>query len=249
MRLKTALRHELKYLVTHAQRTAILDGLASYMVPDSHSADGGAYPIASLYYDTPNYRAYWDKVEGHRSRRKVRVRVYGDHTVTPETRCYVEIKERQNQMMGKRRVALPYAAAIAPVAYPTLWSDFGGEAQATLREVAYLQATLHLQPACVVTYQRLAFNGLDPYTDLRVTFDTQLRGRIHNLSLLSPGTTDGHYFIAPHLCVMEVKVNHTVPHWLATLIRQHRCAAQRISKYCMALEQSGAIAQRQRIVT
>jgi len=248
VRLKTELRHELKYLITHDQRRAILAGLADTMVPDQHSANASAYTIASLYYDTPTYRAYWDKVEGHRSRRKVRVRVYGDHTVTAETRCYVEIKQRQNQLMSKRRVALPYGSAIDPAAYPTIWSALGAGDEATLREVAYLHATLHLQPACVVTYQRLALNGLDPYTDLRVTFDTQLRGRIHDLSLLSPGTTAGQYFLAPHLCVMEVKVNHTVPYWLASLISQQRCSPRRISKYCLALEQSGAIAQRQRIV-
>ncbi len=248
MRLKSELRHELKYLITPAQRAAIVAGLAGHVVADQHSAEAGAYTIASLYYDTANYRAYWDKVEGHRSRRKVRVRVYGGHTVTPETRCYVEIKARQNQLMGKRRVALPYAAAVDPAAYPDIWADFAAADQVVLQEVAYLHTALHLQPACVVSYQRVALNGLEPYDDLRVTFDTQLRGRIHDLSLLSPGTTDGHYFIDPHLCVMEVKVNHTVPHWLARLISQQRCTAQRISKYCMALEQSGAITQRQRII-
>lgn len=247
MRFKTSFRQELKYLITHAQRDALLAQLAKYTEPDQHSLDARTYTIASLYYDTPSYKAYWDKLEGHRNRRKVRVRVYGDHTVTPETLCYVEIKQRRNKWMSKKRVALPYAMAIDLAAYPTILAELAPEEQAVLEEVAYLQAALHLQPICVVTYQRLALNGLEPYGDLRVTFDTELRGRIHDLSLLSPGTTAGQYFMPPDLCIMEVKVNQSVPYWLATLISQQRCPERRISKYCRALEQSGAIAQRQRV--
>lgn len=267
MRIKSAFRHELKYLITHSQRDAIIEALADHTEADQHStvadsptvvdaspsgiypAHMGAYTIASLYYDTPNYKAYWDKVDGHRNRRKVRVRVYGDQNVSTETLCYVEIKQRLNTMMTKRRVVLPYAAAVDLAAYPTLLPDVAPEDQPILREIAYLQTTLHLQPACVVTYQRLALNGLEPYGDLRVTFDTELRGRIHDLSLLSPGTTVGQSFLHPHFCIMEIKVNQSVPYWLGTVINQQRCPARRISKYCMALQQSGAIAQRQRVMT
>ena len=260
MRNKNALRHELKYLITHSQRDAIVEALADHTEPDQHSpvvdaspsgtypANGRGYTIASLYYDTPTYKAYWDKVEGHRSRRKVRVRVYGNQSVNAETLCYVEIKQRLNTMMAKRRVALPYATAVDLAAYADFLAEVSPEDQTVLREIAYLQSALHLQPTCVVTYQRLALNGLEPYDDLRVTFDTELRGRTHDLTLLSPGTTVGQSFLPPHLCIMEIKVNQSVPYWLGTLINQHRCPARRISKYCMALQQSGAIAQRQRVM-
>jgi len=248
LRFKTAFRHELKYLVTHTQRDALLEQLGTYTVPDQHSDGVGAYTIASLYYDTADYKAYWDKLEGHRNRRKVRVRVYGDQSITNETRCFVEIKQRLHKLMCKKRVALPYAMAIDLAGYPAILANFSPAEQVILQEIAYLQATLQLQPTCVVTYQRLALNGVEPYGDLRVTFDTQLRGRIHDLSLLSPGTTAGQFFLPPHLCVMEVKVNQRVPHWLATLLSQQHCTMRRISKYCAALEQSGAIAGRHRLL-
>lgn len=249
MRFKTAFRHELKYLITHTQRAALLEQLVKYTTPDQYGVAAGAYTIASLYYDTADYKAYWDKLEGHRNRRKVRVRVYGDQAITSDTPSFVEIKQRRHKLMCKKRVALPYATAIDLAGYPTILADFPPEEQAILQEIAYLQATLQLQPTCVVTYQRLALNGMEPYGDLRVTFDTHLRGRIHDLSLLSPGTTAGQLFVPLHLCVMEVKVNQRVPHWLATLLSQQRCTARRISKYCAALEQSGAIAGRQRLLT
>lgn len=248
VRFKTTLRHELKYLITASQRTALLAHLAAYTEPDQNSAGHHEYTIASLYYDTIDYKAYWDKVDGHRNRRKVRVRVYGTGVVTDATPAFVEIKGRYNRLMSKKRVALPYGQAVELDAYPAHLATVAPEAQAILEEVIYLHAALQLQPACVVTYQRLALNGLEPYGDLRITFDTQLRGRTYDLNLLTAGADSGRYFIPPELCIMEIKINRNVPYWLATLVAQQRCTPRRISKYCLALEQNAAIAQRQRII-
>ena len=249
MRFKTTLRHELKYLITHAQRTALLAQLANYTEPDQNSAGQHEYTIASLYYDTADYKAYWDKVDGHRNRRKVRVRVYGNGVVTAATPAFVEIKGRCNKMMSKKRVAMPYGQAVELDAYAAHLAGFAPEDQAVLEEVIYLHTALQLQPACVVTYQRLALNGVEPYGDLRITFDTQLRGRTHDLNLLTAGADSGRYFIPPAFCIMEIKINRNVPYWLATLVAQQRCVARRISKYCLTLEQNAVISQRQRLIT
>lgn len=248
VRFKTALRHELKYLITQAQRAAVMAHLAKYTEPDQHSAGQNEYTIASLYFDTADYKAYWDKLEGHRNRRKVRVRVYGNGVVTAATPAFVEIKARRNKLMSKKRVAMPYAQAVELDAYPEQLAQFSPEAQTVLQEVIQLHAALQLQPACVVTYQRLALNGLEPYGDLRITFDTQLRGRTYDLNLLTAGADSGRYFIPPEFCIMEIKINRNVPNWLATLLAQERCLQRRISKYCLALEQNGAINQRQRLL-
>ena len=248
MRFKTALRHELKYLITYAQRTALLAQLANYTAPDQNSRGQHEYTIASLYYDTADYKAYWDKIDGHRNRRKVRVRVYGNGVVTAATPAFVEIKGRYNRLMSKKRVAMPYGQAVDLAAYPAHLAQFAQEHQAVLEEVIYLHTARQLQPACVVTYERLALNGVERYGDLRITFHTQLRGRTYDLNLLTAGADGGRYFIPPELCIMEIKINRNVPYWLATLVAQQRCVARRISKYCLALEQNAAIAQRQRIV-
>ena len=103
MRVKEKLRYELKYVLTAEQAAAVRADLASYVEPDEHGDAQGAYRITSLYYDTPDYRAYWDKLEGHKVRRKVRVRIYGDTWRMADASCYLEIKHRVNQRMGKRR--------------------------------------------------------------------------------------------------------------------------------------------------
>jgi hypothetical protein len=244
-RIKRELRYELKYLIRREQQVALTAALAEYMTPDEHAA--GSYPITSLYYDTPDYRCYWDKLDGHRVRRKVRVRVYGSETVTPATPCYLEIKQRINMTMRKRRVALPYGEAIAFDDFDQPRPDLDAAPRATLQEVYYLYRTLQLRPACIVAYQRTAWEGAEYYPDLRVTFDTDLRGRTHDLSLTSTSYAANQFFLPPEVAVLEVKANYNVPGWLAHLLSRHNCTYRRISKYCAALEHSKVITARQRV--
>lgn len=249
MRIKTNVRYELKYVITWQQRDLLMAALLSRMSPDLHGDSAGNYTITSLYYDTQHYDAYWEKIEGEKLRRKVRVRTYGEQSVQPETRCFLEIKQRQNKTLTKKRVRLPYADAIAfgELDSAARVHDLSQHERAITDEVAYLAHVRNLVPSCVVRYNRLALNGDAHYPDLRVTFDTELRGRTHDLSLLSTGYADDIYFLLPDTCILEVKANHSVPYWLAQLLNKHRCTMRRISKYCTALESCGALLERQKI--
>jgi SPX domain protein involved in polyphosphate accumulation len=251
-RPKSDLRYELKYLLRREQIEPLLDELRQTLTLDPHSGPLGTYPITSLYYDTPDYKAYWDKLDGHRSRRKVRVRVYGDTSIAPETTAFLEIKQRINKMMRKRRVILPYQEAIDFDSYEALAAARleTGKAMdsALLQEAYYLYRTLQLRPACVVTYDRMAFEGDARAPDLRITLDTNLRGRIHDLSLLSTGRAADVQILGPEYAVLEVKANHNVPRWVAQLTARHRCTFYRVSKYCLTLEHTRAIVGRQRVV-
>ena len=81
-RIKEYSRFELKYVITEEQRRQLAEVLVDYMQPDAMGDELGRYNITSLYYDSVDYQAYWDKIEGHKFRRKVRVRIYGNQTIT-----------------------------------------------------------------------------------------------------------------------------------------------------------------------
>ena len=149
--------------------------------------------------------------------------------------------------MRKRRVALPYGEAIAFDDFDQAHPELGAVEQALLREVYYLYRTLQLRPTCVVAYNRTAWEGKEYYPDLRVTFDTDLRCRTHDLTLTSTGYADNQFFLPPEYTVLEVKANYNVPGWLAQLLSQHNCTYRRISKYCAALEHSKVITARQHV--
>lgn len=249
-RPKNDLRHEIKFLVNHAQQVALLQELRQQMQPDAHG-DGGTYLVRSLYYDTTDYKAYWDKVDGFDFRRKVRLRVYGDSSVDRQTKVFFEIKARVGNRMGKRRVQLSYEEALALVQQEDVtatWPAVPPTDRPVLDELHYLFAALRLQPTSVVSYQRLAYGGHVDYPDLRITFDTNVQGRIDNLSLLSTDAGTLHTVLAPGWSILEVKVNQTMPFWLGELLSKQRCTPRRISKYCAVLERCGAIRRRQHIV-
>lgn len=249
MRIKADNRYELKYVLDQAQCQPLLNTLATYLECDTNGDGEGRYSVTSLYYDSPDYRAYWDKLEGHRFRRKVRVRVYGNQQVTPQTACFLEIKQRLNKTLRKKRVMLPYAAATALCeAGEAAEQALSSQETAMVDEVHYLQQILHLQPACVVSYDRLAFEGSEQDPGLRITFDTYLKGRIYDLSLLSQGAVESYFILPPQWCVMEIKVNYRVPYWLTELVGRYRCTLRRISKYCTALEQGKVVRRRGQII-
>ncbi|MBE7551855.1 MAG: polyphosphate polymerase domain-containing protein [Anaerolineales bacterium] len=240
-------RFELKYLLNQVQAETLAAELARYMGRDQRGDEHGRYLITSLYYDTADHRAYWDKIEGHRFRRKVRVRVYGREQVTPDTLCFAEIKQRINKTLQKKRAILPYSAAVNLCGTGEVVASADESDQKVIEEISYLHQTLRLQPTCVVSYNRLAFEGSDEDPGLRVTFDTQLKCRTHDLTLLSQGYTENQFFLPPQQCVLEVKVNNRAPYWLTELINYHGCAFRRISKYCLALEQAKLKLSRQQI--
>lgn len=234
--IKKFSRYELKYIIPTSLGNTIARDLLDYLDFDSYGDKQGTYPITSLYYDSPDYSAYWDKIEGERFRRKVRVRIYGGQSVGADDKCAVEIKQRINKSVQKKRVFIPCTSAISLCEHGVPATVETDADRMVVQEVQYLSRTLRLQPTCIVAYNRQAFNGGLYDSGLRVTFDTALKGRLHSLSLLDKHLAENHFFLSPEWCIMEVKVNQRVPYWLVELLNKYQCTLRRISKYCTALE-------------
>ena len=225
-------RFELKYIIPAAVRDALLPDLLQHMSPDSHGA-GGSYRVTSLYYDSQDLACYRAKIEGIKFRRKVRVRIYGDYEADPAALVMLEIKQRINRTVQKRRVDMPLSAALGLLAGHGHETFLRPEDETVAAEVEYLARTLGLQPTCVITYLRQAYVGSRYESGLRVTFDGNLAVRGPEFGL-GPGLPE-HFFLPPDWMIMEIKVNETVPLWVSRMIARHECTLRRISKYCRGL--------------
>jgi hypothetical protein len=54
----------LKYLISYDTAQKLQEDLKKYVIPDSYSKkDNGLYTLSSLYYDTDDYRFYWEKLD------------------------------------------------------------------------------------------------------------------------------------------------------------------------------------------
>jgi SPX domain protein involved in polyphosphate accumulation len=246
-RIKSFNRRELKFIIRTDQMQPFVDDIMPFLNRDSYTDKSDTYRITSLYYDTSQYMAYRQKIEGVKHRRKLRIRVYGEGLVKPEDECFVEIKERIDQSVRKRRIIIPYGDARSFCKTGELDPQYDNEAdRPVIDEIAHLVKLLNLQPSCALRYDRQPFNG-NPYYDpsLRITFDTNCRARIHDLDLETSTLEEMHFFLSPQLSILEIKADDRVPYWLVQKLHQHKFMLHKISKYCTALENLAAQFHRQ----
>lgn len=225
-------RYEIKYLVDAPSLPGLREELERRMERDEHQREPTR--ITSLYYDTPGLRFYWEKVDGLRFRRKLRVRAYGaPEEITDASTVYVEIKQRVNRVTQKRRVALPYPSARA-LCDGRRDPGVEGSARPLVSEILSLAHTLDLRPMAVTTYFRDGYVGLGADLGLRVTVDQGVAGRDRDFYLGSGAPN--RFLVPPHLSVLEVKANERVPTWFTDLAARHDLTTVRISKYCRTVE-------------
>ncbi|MFD5320161.1 VTC domain-containing protein [Streptomyces sp. NPDC127098] len=236
-RLHAFNRYEIKYLLPVTEVAPLREELARRMDRDAHCPVGG-YGVWSVYYDTPALRFYWEKIEGLKFRRKLRIRHYGDvSTVTDDSPVHVEIKQRVNRVTQKRRLRLPYLAARA-LCDRRVEVPHAEHERPFVHEVLDLLVRLDLRATAITGYQREALVGRDQDTGLRVTFDRRIRGRDRDFHFGTP-TPENRFIVPPRLAVMEVKVNERVPYWITDLMARRNLTVVRVSKYCQSVEAYG----------
>lgn len=233
-------RIELKYLVDAAQRRAITEGLRG-CTPDVHGDPEGRYPITSAYYDGPDFHVYWDRERGIPSRRKLRLRIYGDSATAGAPASFLEIKHKYGRRIAKRRVALSIEDGLQVGRGLEAGIALGTADRAVVEEARRMVAAQSLAPTCCIRYERQAFQGSEPNADLRVTFDDHLGCRSHDL-VPRPDDTDYPTPLLPDgLSVLEIKVDVSAPKWLADLVAAAGCVKRPMSKYSWAVVALGLV--------
>ena len=217
-------RYELKYLLTPAQKKAVLTAMASHMKLDGY----GRTTIRNLYYDTPNYRLARQSLERPVYKEKLRIRSYAQ--ADPFTPVYVELKKKYDGVVYKRRTALPEKEAMA-------W--IGGRApclreEQIVREIDYFRDFYgHLEPKVFLSYEREAYFALDG-SDFRVTFDESILCRQRNLSLCDG--VWGTPLLSAGQTLMEIKCSGGIPLWMTAVLSEQKIRKASYSKYGAAYQ-------------
>ena len=231
--IRTFNRYELKYLVDQRVLARVRPELSARLDHDAHG-DLGSYPLWSRYYDTYDLRCYWEKIDGIKFRRKLRIRHYGPpHTLSADTPVWVEIKQRLNRVTQKRRARLRYSQAVALCAGREIDGceprRRGDRRRSRAPRERVRPATEHghrLRPRRARRPRR----GCRSAGHLRHPHP----GRDRDLDLSVEG--ENRFIVHPDLCVLEVKVNERVPYWLTELIARNNLQLVRMSKYCQSVE-------------
>ena len=227
-------RFELKYLISLRQAGELKEILKKYMLPDEYGDRDNRYKITSLYYDSPDLRCYWEKENGIKTRRKLRVRYYDNGSViTESTPVFVEIKQRVDRVTQKRRAMLPYIDALR-LCNDRQIPECDPDDRPLIEEAYVFLWQYNLIPSSIIRYERQALVGTRYDPGLRVTFDTAITMQLHPLHLHEERS--GLPIISPNQVIMEIKVNEQIPYWLTELIAEKNLNLIRVSKYCSGIE-------------
>ena len=228
---RSANRFELKYLVPHDRAAAFIAALTPYVRPDAHAADHQGYAVYSVYWDSDDFALFWEKIEGLKDRRKLRVRRYEGADYG-----FVEIKHRTDRTLEKRRVRLGLDDLYRWFREPgsDAWPE--DDPPPVVSEALHMRERLRLRPRVAISYRRRAFFGaFEP--DLRITFDRWIQYDTRSTDIAAM-FDQGRYVVDPRVVVMEVKYSDRAPLWLCGLVSSFGLQMTRLSKYCTAVDQA-----------
>ena len=209
-------RYELKYLLNSEQLQYFMDHISHYMKVDKY----GLTSIASIYFDTPDYRLINKSIEKPKYKEKLRLRGYG--IVAPGKPTFLEVKRKCESIVYKRRIALSETEA-----FELITSKEAKEKTQISRELeAFMETYKNLEPKYMIIYDRLAY--YQDNSDLRITIDMNPRYRTDDLNLHT--SMEGKPLIEEGGAILEVKVQHSVPLWLSTILSKGRIYQTSFSK-------------------
>ena len=170
-------RHEVKHLINPSDRIALRQRLRAVMQPDPHTI-GGRYRIRSLYFDTPDDKALWEKLDGVNDREKFRIRYYnGDLSFI----C-LEKKSKHSNLGNKDGATLSPEEAQAVVDGRLGWMI--DSEKPLIRELYTKMMNESLRPKTIVDYTREPF--VYPAGGVRVTIDYDIRSGLGCTDFLNP---------------------------------------------------------------
>lgn len=210
-------RYEFKYIVTAEQRRFLEQRLEGHMKIDKY----GITSIASLYYDTMDYRLIRTSIEKPPYKEKIRLRSYG--LATDESPVFLELKRKYDGIVYKRRVQSTIPCVEGFFARE---GDIPANGQIA-REISYFRDYYGtLVPAILIIYDRAAY--FEPGGDLRLTLDANPRYRVDDLNLTS--SMEGTPLLSEGSSILEIKVQGAMPLWLCHILDEGKIYKTTFSK-------------------
>jgi hypothetical protein len=221
--------YELKFLLRGAQTADVIAWARQHLTPDPHAHPAtGSYLIHSLYFDTDGLHIYHRR--GSYQRCKYRIRRYGD-----ETLVYLERKLKIGDRVRKRRIAISQAE-LACLAQGKTMEDWPG------RWFQRRLWTRSLKPICQVSYQRVAYAGLNGEGPLRLTLDSQVICAPQ--PALSLDELPEALPLLPDQPVLELKFRGWMPALFKQLVTEFGLRTAAVSKYRLGIQAFGLDAPR-----
>ena len=233
------MRLEYKYLISNSILPHLRQDLLPYVDYDKHLDNGKQeYTVRSIYFDNRKLDYYYEKIEGIKVRKKLRIRGY--NFVKGKNLVFLEIKKKCDNYIYKNR---------SPLHFEDLNQLFEcGDIEKFISEkysndqsiddgkrFFYHFINKSLRPINLVVYDREAFTCKFD-NRLRITFDKNLR------HLPFPAVSDLYlddyhlYKVLINHSILEIKFNKNKPVWLQNIITKYGLTRSSLSKYVICLD-------------
>jgi hypothetical protein len=231
------MKYEFKYIVPVSQMDQLREAISPYLELDPYAAEmpGGQYTVRSVYYDTSRFDYYYEKIDGYKVRKKIRIRGYNQNS--DGSRVFMEIKRKWKEPIEKDREKLTFEvmkrlmAGEGSQAYGEGEDDHGVNGAGKFLYHVYRN---NLKPVVLVIYEREPFFDRFKH-DVRMTIDKNLRSiaypKIDDLYTeenVVPAIKDSFIF--------EVKFKDRFPGWLRPITGQLGLVKRSASKYVICID-------------
>ena len=220
-------RYEFKYLLTNEQYNCINNIMKEYMNLDKHNKGGNIYTISNMYYDTVDDYLIRTSLSRPVYKEKLRLRSYG--VPHDDSTVFLEIKKKFNGIVNKRRTPINLIDAyeylnsgISPKVY-----DYTNVQVSN--EINYFLNRYKILPKVYIAYDRIAYFDKNQKSDLRVSFDFNIRSRRNDLFLENGDY--GNPLLNNDITIMEIKTSSSIPLWLVKYLSEFDIKKTRFSKY------------------
>lgn len=240
------MRYEYKYIVPNKFLDPLRDYVSPFVELDKYvdRSERLHYTVRSVYFDTPSFDFYYEKVEGIKNRKKVRLRGYDDNGL--EDLVFLEIKRKYDIPIVKYRAPLKFKNALSIFSEQNLNGYavdkfINLEGHENSKRFFYQIFSKNLRPVVLVVYDREPYHSKFDRT-VRITFDKNLRGQGYP-ALEGLFREDDLTSALHNRFILEVKFNNHFPGWLNPAISKFGLRKQSASKYVITMDSARVVRQ------
>lgn len=233
-------RYEFKFLLSQKKANQIENEIKNFMILDENALNkkNKKYFVRSLYFDTPEYSNFYEKVDGIKIRKKFRIRSYSNNK-KDNPNLFLEMKGRKNQKTYKLRTPILSKHLEYLVDRNKVMSlmNYYSKDNKVVSDFIYETLKKKIEPKVVVDYNRR------PYINkfgllFRLTFDTNLK------SCSGDNIFDEKKNFSFRECVsgqtiLELKFERSIQPWFHRIIQNYNLMRLSVSKFALGMEKNG----------
>ena len=232
-------RKEKKYLLEPDKANAFKEALFPYLEPET-GKDGS--PVSwrrSYYFESPDFKSYFDHRSRQDNRFKIRMRFYNAKEKIPNS-GFMEMKMKNKGETLKKRFKFDLDVVRAFLksenweeALMHVNADFDRKSLVEIsNEITQTLERLKMQPVLFALYGRECLQ--DKQNGIRITFDSDLYFQATRNDFITPERNMS--FGPKNKIIMEIKTSQKKPTWLNRLTDRFELKSESFSKYCYGVE-------------